>query len=449
MYPKQFQRFNMDGTLFQATARRVASPDMYAPLVVCNHEHRFIAAEQLSEAGVEPADIILEPVGRNTASAILTAALWAEENAPDRHLLVLPSDHIVRNNSSFAGMVAHAMDALPAGRIATFGVRASSQNPDMGYIRPAEDDAGVSGLRNVERFREKPDADTLAAMSADTSWLWNTGMILAAPATILEKTAAIAPEIVANVRTAYVEAARDLDFCRLAEQPFSAIEPISFDRLVLERLEDLMVLPADLEWLDASNWQTIWQAGARDGSGNLAIGDTILEDTTNSLVMSEDTLTATLGIDNIAVVVTDDSVLVADMNNAKDMSRIVKRVADKGGEKHLFHSRVYRPWGSFRGLAVGDRFQVKEIVVKPGASLSLQKHFHRAEHWIVVEGTAKVRCGDDEFLLKENQSTYIPLGAVHRLENPGKIPIRLIEVQSGSYVGEDDIVRLEDTYGRN
>jgi len=449
MYPKQFQRFSGDTTLFQATAQRVAEGGMNAPLVVCNQEHRFIVAEQLAQVGIKPADIILEPVSRNTAPAIVSAALWAERHAPDCHLLVLPSDHIIHDDEGFTRKIASVVDAAESDSIVVLGVQAEWANPDFGYILPGGSAPLDSPVRRVAAFHEKPGSDELDGMLKDQSWLWNTGMILAKPETIIKASGALAATMVDLLKRAQDRAVKDLDFLRLDTENFEKIDSISFDKLILEQTDTLMVAPLETTWTDASNWQAVWQSGLQDNRGNVVRGDVILEQTSGCLVFSDETLTTTLGIDNLAIVVTDDSVLVADLDHAKDLNLVVDRVADAGQGKDLFHSRVYRPWGSYKGLAMGDRFQVKEIVVNPGASLSLQKHFHRAEHWIVVEGTAKVRRGDEEFLLNENQSTYIPLGEVHRLENPGKIPIRLVEVQSGSYLGEDDIVRFEDTYGRN
>lgn len=448
MYPKQFQRFDTSNTLFQETLLRVRVEGISDPLIVCNQEHRFIAAEQMHELGIEAADILLEPEGRNTAPAIAVAAAWAEKNNPDGVLVILPSDHMIHGETG--AFVTHLRSAAMAAmddQIVLFGVDAESDNPEYGYINAG--DATSEAARKVLSFREKPDKGALIKILGEKNWLWNTGIVVARPASLLREIELYGDDIVSRASASLENAAYDLDYVRLDPESFTTCPAVSFDHAVLEKSSSCVVLDFDLPWADASSWELLWKAGDRDADGNLSRGDIILKDTRDSVVISEDSLVATIGLDHVAVIVTDDSVLVADLDHANDVENLLPDVAEHGQEQHMFHSTVYRPWGSYRSLATGPRFQVKEIIVKPGASISLQKHFHRAEHWIVVEGTAKIRCNDDEFVLKENESTYIPLGAIHRLENPGIIEVRLIEVQSGSYLGEDDIVRFEDTYGRS
>ena len=448
MYPKQFQRLHSDNTLFQETAKRIAAAGIAAPLIVCNDEHRFIVGEQLTEMGITPADIILEPEGRNTAAAVAVAALWAQSRGQEDTLAILPSDHLIDDDGKFAARLTAAAGAASEDKIALFGVPVENGNPDYGYIRPAPgENEGAAAA--VSEFREKPERDAASALAADGKWMWNTGIVVATADTLIAALDQSAPDVVDAVRAALANASKDLDYLRLDKAAFAACPSRSFDRAVLETTNDAVMLPLELPWSDASNWQTLWRTGDKDADGNVVRGQAITRNTRNTMIMSDGTLVTALGLENTVVVVTDDSVLVADLESASDVEDVLGEVAALGGEQHLFHSTIYRPWGSFHGLATGSRYQVKEIVVNPGASISLQKHFHRAEHWIVVEGTAKIRCGEREFVLQENESTYIPLGEIHRLSNPGKIPVRLIEVQSGSYLGEDDIVRIEDTYGRN
>ncbi|MEQ8664769.1 MAG: mannose-1-phosphate guanylyltransferase/mannose-6-phosphate isomerase [Rhodospirillales bacterium] len=449
MYPKQFQRIHSDFTLLQETVNRVAGPGINSPLIVCNEEHRFIVGEQLTEIGIVPADIILEPEGRNTAAAIAVAALWSEKNAPECVLAVLPSDHLVEDKGGFADKLRLASEAAANGAIVLFGIPAERGNPDYGYICPAGPNAADENALMVGEFREKPDRETAASLVSEGSWLWNTGIVVARPDALVTALEEAAPDVMEACRKALSDATKDLDYLRLERKAFISCPSLSFDRAVLESTDAAVVLPLELPWSDASSWQALWRAGDQDADGNVIRGQAITRNTRNTMIMTDGTLVAALGLENVVVVVTDDSVLVADLEGASDVESVLEEVAALGGEQHLFHSTIYRPWGSFHTLANGPRFQVKEIVVNPGASISLQKHFHRAEHWVVVEGTAKIRCGEREFVLQENESTYIPLGEIHRLSNPGKIPVRLIEVQSGSYLGEDDIVRIEDTYGRN
>ncbi len=449
MYPKQFQRLHSSKTLFQETVNRVIGTTFADPIIVCNEEHRFIVGEQLSEVGRRSASIILEPEGRNTAPAIAAAALWAEAQAPGAVIAVFPSDHVIGDKAAFATCLVHAAESAGEGRIVLLGVDAAEANPAYGYILPDAD----TQYSDVARFVEKPKREQATAMLKQGGWLWNSGIVVARSDVLLGELEKRIPDVISGVRDAFAGAVEDLDYLRLAKDPFLAVPSVSFDTAVLEPSDIVSVTRLTTSWTDASSWDALWRAGNRDKDGNVVRGTAITRKTANTLIMSEDTLVTAVGIENAAIVVTDDSILVAGREAASeiegDIEGLIDEIAALGGEQHLFHTTIYRPWGSFHTLAAGARYQVKEIVVKPGASISLQKHFHRAEHWVVVEGTARILCGDKEFTLQENESTFIPLGEIHRLSNPGKIPVRLIEVQSGSYLGEDDIVRLEDTYGRS
>ncbi|MGA0588029.1 mannose-1-phosphate guanylyltransferase/mannose-6-phosphate isomerase [Dyella sp. KRB-257] len=446
--PKQFLALAGDGTLFGQTIRRTRGlPDVTAPIVVASEDHRFLAAEQLLEAGIEGAAIILEPLARNTAPAIALGALRAVETDPDAIVLVLPADHLVGDDGQFVEAVTRALPLARAGWLATFGIRPARPETGFGYIRRG--DALPEGGFRVERFVEKPDLATAEAYLADGGYDWNSGMFLFRAARYLEELELHAPGMLAAVREAYGLARRDLDFLRVDAALFAAVPDNSIDYAVMEKTQRAAVLPVDFGWSDIGSWSALWMVGPRDAGGNVREGDTLAVDTRDCLLRSHERhLIATVGVDNLIVVSTPDATLVAHRDAAQDVKKIVDQLKASGRSEHSLHRVVRRPWGSYDSLEAADRFQVKRIVVKPGASLSLQKHHHRAEHWIVVSGTAEVTCDEKVFLLGENQSTYIPLGSVHRLRNPGKVPLELIEVQSGSYLGEDDIVRFDDVYGR-
>lgn len=447
--PKQFLSLTGDGTLFQQTvARTRLLPDVASPIVVASDDHRFLAAEQLLESGIENAAIILEPAARNTAPAIALGALRAVEQDPEAILLVLPADHLIGDTESFVEAVKRALPVAQAGWLTTFGIRPDRPETGFGYIRRAE---GVAeGAYRVERFVEKPPHSTAEAYVADGGYDWNSGMFLFKAARYLEELGLHAPNILDATRVAYARAHVDLDFVRIDAGDFAKVPDNSIDYAVMEKTSRAAVIPVSCEWSDIGSWSAMWLAGMRDAEGNLREGDTIAIDTRNSMLRSHDRhLLATVGVDDLIVVTTPDATLVAHRDAAQDVKRIVDQLKAANRTEHSLHRVVRRPWGSYDSLESGDRFQVKRIVVKPGAALSLQKHHHRAEHWIVVSGTAEVTRGDEIFLLGENQSAYIPLGSVHRLRNPGKVPLEIIEVQSGSYLGEDDIVRLEDVYGRS
>ncbi len=446
--PKQFLSFAGKGTLFQQTIERVRHlPDAAAPIVVANEGHRFLAADQLLEAGIEGATIVLEPLGRNTAPAIALGALQALTRDADALLLVLPADHLIGDSAAFAAAVAQAVPLATDGWLVTFGIRPDRPETGFGYIRRAES-VGGAGYR-VERFVEKPAQATAQSYLDDGDYDWNSGMFLFKAARYLEEMAEHAPAMLAAVRAAHASASADLDFVRIGAEAFARVPADSIDYAVMEKTRRAAVVPVSCEWSDVGSWAALWLTGERDPQGNVCDGDTLAINSHNSLLRSHERhLLATVGVDDLIVVSTPDATLVAHRDAAQDVKQIVEQLKAAGRSEYELHRLVHRPWGSYDSLEAGARFQVKRIVVKPGASLSLQKHHHRAEHWIVVSGTAEVTCDDNVFLLTENQSTYIPLGSRHRLRNPGKLPLELIEVQSGSYLGEDDIVRFDDVYGR-
>ena len=443
-YPKQFLPLAGDDTMVQATWRRVEALADLAPIVVANEEHRFLVAEQLRQVGAPVPAILLEPVGRNTAPAIAAAALQAMAGGADPLLLVLPSDHVVRDVAGFQRAVREASSAAEAGALVTFGVVPDAPETGFGYIQAEAGD----GLRQVLRFVEKPDAATARSYLDAGGYYWNSGMFLFRASRYLEELARFRPDIVDAVRAAHVAARHDGDFVRLDKDAFSACPSDSIDYAVMEKTADAMVLPVDIGWNDVGSWSALWDVAERDADGNAHHGDVIAVDSRNSYAYAQ-RLVALVGLDDIVVVETDDAVLVARKDKVQEVKQVVARLKQEQRSQAVLHREVHRPWGSYDSVDNGGRHQVKRIKVKPGAALSLQMHHHRAEHWIVVSGTAKVTRGDETLLLSANESTYIPLGVKHRLENPGKVPLELIEVQSGSYLGEDDIVRFEDVYGRS
>lgn len=447
--PKQFLSLTGEGTLFQQTvARAIALPDSTPPLVVASDDHRFLAADQLLEMGVEGATIMLEPAPRNTAPAIALGAMQAMLSDPETLLLVLPADHLVGDTASFVDAVQSALPAARDGWLVTFGIQPDRPETGFGYIRHAES-IGVGTFR-VEKFIEKPDRATAEAYLAEGGYGWNSGMFLFKAARYLEELGLHAPAILETTRKAFQSAQADLDFVRLDKEDFAKVPDDSIDYAVMEKSKNAAVVPVSCEWSDIGSWSALWLAGGKDENGNLLEGDTLAIATRNSLVRSHDRhMIATVGVEDLIIVTTLDATLVAHRSAAQDVKKVVDHLKAMNRSEHSLHRVVHRPWGNYDSLETGDRFQVKRIMVKPGAALSLQKHHHRAEHWIVVSGTAEVTCDDRVFLLGENQSTYIPLGSVHRLRNPGKVPLEVVEVQSGSYLGEDDIVRLEDVYGRS
>ena len=447
-YPKQFWPLISDSSMIQETAGRAAGEGFAAPIVVCNQEHRFIAAEQLRAAGITDARILLEPVGRNSAPAIAAAALLAAETDPDALLWMMAADSAIADIPALHRALACAAAAARAGHIAMFGMKPTAPETGFGYIECGEKLPGLPGVHALTRFIEKPDAETAARLVASGSHLWNSGMFVFTAATLLAEIEAHAPDILAAVRPAVAGRRTDLDFIRLDPDAFAACPDISLDYAVAERTTRAVVVPADLGWSDVGSWNALWELEPKDAAGNVVVGDVMLQGATNCYARTSGPLTAVVGLADAVVVVTEDAVLAMHRDRAQDVKKVVDRLKQAGRPQAVTHNRVYRPWGFYECLIMGERFQVKRIVVSPGHKLSLQKHFHRAEHWVVVQGSALVTRNEEAFLLQENESAYLPLGTVHRLENPGRIPLTLIEVQSGSYLGEDDIVRFDDTYGR-
>ena len=442
-YPKQFLPLAGELTMLQATWHRVAAIAGRAPLVVANEEHRFVAAEQLQQVGATPEAILLEPVGRNTAPAIAIAALEAGRQGGDAVLLVLPSDHVIGDEAAFQRAVTAAMPAATTGKLVTFGIVPSGPETGYGYIKAA---AG-SQVRAVERFVEKPDLTTAESYVASGEYFWNSGMFLFKASRYLDELRKFNPSMMSACEQALEQASIDQDFIRLSPAAFAACPSDSIDYAVMERTQDAVVVPLDAGWSDVGSWSALWEVSDKDANGNAHHGDVIEIDCRNTYAYGS-RLIALVGLEDVVVVETDDAVMVGHRDRVQDVKELVSQIKKEGRSEAAAHRKVYRPWGAYDSIDNGSRFQVKRITVKPGAVLSLQMHHHRAEHWIVVSGTAEVTRGDEIILLTENQSTYIPLGVTHRLRNPGKLPLGLIEVQSGSYLGEDDIVRFEDQYGR-
>jgi mannose-1-phosphate guanylyltransferase/mannose-6-phosphate isomerase len=449
-YPKQLLALTSELSLLQGTARRVSDRTLFeAPLLVSNADHRFIVAEQLRHLDIAPRAIVLEPVGRNTAPAAAAAAIMLTETDPDALMLILPSDHAIENSEDFISVVRTAAAAAAGGALVTFGITPTHAETGYGYIRRGDRLSGRAGCYVVDAFAEKPDAETAAAYIADGGYDWNSGMFLFSAQSYLDELDRVEPEMVSGCRDAVSGAERDLDFLRLADAPFRAVPARSIDYAVMEHTERAAVVPADIGWSDVGSWSSLWDVTEKDQAGNALIGDVMAFNVENSYIRSESRLVTALGVSDMIVVATDDSVLVMPKSRAQDVKTIVDALKLAKRDEATKHPRVYRPWGYYQTVHDGDRFQVKRITVSVGASLSKQMHHHRAEHWIVVNGTAEVTRGEDTFLLHENESVYIPPATIHRLANPGKVPINLIEVQSGAYLGEDDIVRFEDDYGRD
>jgi mannose-1-phosphate guanylyltransferase / mannose-6-phosphate isomerase len=449
LYPKQILRLVGDHSLLQQAVLRVDGLSGFAaPLVVANEEHRFIIAEQLREVGLARHALLLEPIGRNTAPAACVAALSLVESEPDALMLLMPSDHVIEDRAAFLAAVEHAATAARMGRLVTFGIQPERPETGFGYIERGAVLPGADGAFAVARFVEKPDTATAEAYAASGNFFWNSGIFLFPAAFYLSELERLRPDMLAACRQALEAARRDDDFVRLDKAAFAACPSDSIDYAVMEHTERAAVVPVSMGWNDLGSWDALWELADKDAAGNALVGNVIAEDATNCYLRSESGLIAALGVEDLIVVATDDAVMLAPRDRAQDVRRLVSRLASENRSEADALPRVHRPWGSYETLHAGHRVQVKHILVKPGAKLSLQMHHHRAEHWVVVQGTAKIRRGDEEITLTEDQSTYIPLGTAHRLENPGKIPLHVIEVQSGAYLGEDDIVRFEDSYGR-
>ena len=454
LYPKQFMQLVGDKTLLQSTLLRLSAVDgIQPPLIVCNEAHRFIVAEQLREIDIKPQAIVLEPVGRNTAPAIAVAGLMTEEGAAQSILLVLPADHHIREPQRLVQAIISGARLAEQNMLVTFGIVPQSPETGYGYIRkggpfPMEDPAGDQQAWHIDQFVEKPDLQTAQSYLSSGDYCWNSGMFLFKTDHLLEELQVHAPEILSAGRQSVSAGRQDLDFFRLDKQAFAACPSDSIDYAVMEKTKSGVMIALDCGWSDLGSWEALWQAGAKNGNQNVVHGDVCLQDVRNSFVHATSRLVTAVGLSDHVVVETRDAVFIAPRCHVQQVKDLVAHLKSLERSETYVHTKVYRPWGSYENVDVSERFQVKRIIVKPKAILSSQKHYHRAEHWVVVKGTARVTRGDDVFILKEDESTYIPLGTVHRLENPGKIPLELIEVQSGSYLGEDDIERFDDVYGR-
>jgi mannose-1-phosphate guanylyltransferase/mannose-6-phosphate isomerase len=461
LYPKQFLTVTGNESMLQQTVARLSGIEHAAPVLICNEEHRFIAAEQMRLGGYKHGGIILEPVGRNTAPAIALAALQAVNNAvagEEPILLVLAADHVIENELAFKNAVEKALPFAENGQLVTFGIVPTAPKTGYGYIkrgaiREGRDTNGRDDAFTVSEFVEKPDLETAQAYLGSGDYYWNSGMFLFKASRYLEELEKFAPEMLEVCQRAIAAPSQDLEFIRVDKAIFETCPDDSIDYAVMEPLclqgnDTAIVVPMDAGWNDVGCWSALWEVSTKDKHQNVSKGDVIAVNSSNSFLHSENKLIATVGIDNLIVIETKDAILVANKECVQDVKEIVNALKKAGRSEHQTHREVYRPWGKYDSIDSGARDHVKRITVKPGEKLSIQKHYHRAEHWIVVSGTASVLNGDKTTLVTENESTYIPLGTIHALENPGKIPLEMIEVQTGSYLGEDDIVRFEDRYGR-
>ena len=449
LMPKQFIRLTGNQTMLQQTLARASGLNAKAPVVVCNEEHRFIVAEQARQADMALDRIMLEPFGRNTAPAIALVAMQQQAKNEDPLLLVLPSDHLIDDDERFVALIEQGAEVAESGHLVTFGIVPNGPETGFGYIDAGETLTPEEKAYKVRRFVEKPDQKTAEEFIAAGNFYWNSGMFIFKASVYLEELKTSRPDIYDVCENAVAAMKQDADFDRVPADLFRACPDESIDYAVMEKTTKAAVVPFDAAWNDLGSWSALWNVEEKDTSGNVAIGDVITHDTCNAYIRAESRLVAAVGMQDVVIVETKDAVLVVHKNNVQDVKKIVEKIKGNDRNEHHSHVRVYRPWGDYESIDEGHRFQVKRITVKPGEKLSLQMHYHRAEHWIVVKGTAIVECNEKETLLTENQSTYIPMGATHRLSNPGKIPLELVEVQSGAYVGEDDIVRFEDTYGRS
>jgi mannose-1-phosphate guanylyltransferase len=448
LYPKQFLKLTSEHTMLQETVMRLSNLVTTPPLVICNEEHRFIVAEQFRNIK-QKASIILEPVGRNTAPAVtLAAELLSQQNeVDDPVLLVLAADHVIQDVSSFVETIKAAVPLAENGKLVTFGIVPSEPHTGYGYIKRGEKADNSDGFE-VNEFVEKPDLETAVKYCESGEFYWNSGMFLFKASHYLKELKKYRPEIFSVCKESLKNTTKDHDFVRLDADVFATCPDESVDYAVMENTKDAVVFPLDVGWNDIGAWSALWDVNDKDESGNTTNCDTILQDTTNSLIHGGERLITTIGLDNIVIVDTKDALLVACKDKVQDVKKIVEQLKSENRNEYKVHREVYRPWGKYDSIDNGQRYQVKRITVNPGEKLSIQMHHHRAEHWIVVSGTASVTNGDKTFLVTENESTYIPIGVIHALENPGKVPLEMIEVQSGSYLGEDDIVRFEDRYGR-
>lgn len=453
--PKQFLKLCGDSTLLQQTLSRLEGLDTLPPVIICNEDHRFLVAEQLRELAVKDASILLEPVGRNTAPAIALAALNATQTGNDPILLVLSADHFIADQAAFRQAVLKAATLAEQDKLVTFGIVPTNPETGYGYIQRGDSLADQGSVQllvtafKVSRFVEKPDLAHAKNYLNNGDYYWNSGMFMFKASVYLNALAEFRPDILEACSKAIRQSQKDLDFVRIDAAVFEDCPADSIDYAVMEKTSDAAVIPLDAGWSDIGSWSALWELGEKDEMGNVCKGDVIAFSTQKSMIHAESRLVTTVGVDNLIVVETKDAVLVVHKNRVQDVKKIVDTIKSDGRHEYMNHREVYRPWGVYESIDSGERYQVKRITVSPGARLSVQKHHHRAEHWVVVSGTAKVTNGDKTFLVTENESTFIPIGEIHALENPGKIPLELIEVQSGSYLGEDDIVRFEDLYGRS
>jgi mannose-1-phosphate guanylyltransferase/mannose-6-phosphate isomerase len=446
MFPKQLLALTGPHTMLQETAMRLAGIEgAVAPIIVCNDAHRFTVAEQLRSIGIPAGGILLEPVGRNTAPALALAALQALKTDPEATLVVAPADHVVRDARRFQEAAVTAAQLAAEGKLVTFGIVAHAPETGYGYIRRGE---GPGPAYPVAQFIEKPPLDVARQFVASGDYFWNSGMFVFKASRFLAELASFAPDILEATKAAFEAAKADLDFVRIDKAAFERCRADSIDYAVMEKTRSAVVLPLDAGWSDVGSWASLFDALPADEEGNVLKGDVLVHDTHDCYVHSTSRLVTAVGMDDHIIVETKDAILVAPKERVQDVKELVAQLKRSGRAESSLHREVFRPWGSYDSLDAGERFQVKRLSVKPGGVLSLQMHHHRAEHWIVVQGTARITCNEKTFLLSENESTYIPIGAQHRIENPGKVPLHIVEVQSGSYLGEDDIVRFEDNYGR-
>lgn len=444
-YPKQFLPLVSDKTMVQETVLRLKGlASLQAPIAICNEVHRFMMAEQLWEIKAQPAAIILEPMGKNTAPAVALAALAAKN--PNDILLVLPADHVITDVEAFQQAVIKAESLAADGFLVTFGIVPTAAETGYGYIKRAHEN--IEGAFNVAEFVEKPDAAVAQGYLESGDYYWNSGMFAFKASSYLEELEKFSPKMLEVCRHTFEQADVDVDFVRLKKDLFAQCPSDSIDYAVMEKTDKAIVIPLEANWNDVGSWSALWEVTAKDPYGNALTGDVLALDSSNSFIHSENKLVAAIGVQDMVIIETDDAVMVAPKDRVQDVKKIVEALKAEQRPEADLHRKVYRPWGHYDSVDYGERHKTKRIVVKPGAKLSVQKHHHRAEHWVVVKGTALVSKGDETILLSENESTYIPLGVVHRLENPGVIPLEMVEVQSGSYLGEDDIVRFEDKYGR-
>ena len=447
LFPKQFLSLSAEQSMFQETLFRLSGLEKQPPIIICNDEHRFIVAEQLRELDITDSDIILEPVGRNTAPAIAIAAFHALNKDNDALLLVLAADHVIEDNSAFHYAISQAEVLANNDKLVTFGIVPDKPETGYGYIQKGVA-IGDTGFK-VNQFVEKPNLITAESYISSGEYLWNSGMFMFKASRYLEELKLYQPEIYSFCKKAVDNIDKSIDFYRLDEDIFTQCPSESIDYAVMEKTQDAVVVSLDANWNDLGSWSAIWDINEKDNAGNVIVGDVVIHNVTDSYFHAGSKLVTAVGVDNLVIIETADAILVSNKDCVQDVKLIVEHLNKIDRPETIIHRQANRPWGSYDCIDQGERFQVKRIIVKPGAALSLQMHHHRAEHWIVVKGTAQITKGDDVFTLSENQSTYIPLGVKHRLENPGVVPLEIIEVQSGSYLGEDDIVRFDDTYGRS